>query len=66
MGDGSSKDPVKGWGGWTYHYTVNQEDPKGLKDFEVKNSRLGSIVLDSSINPYGKHVLYIRFLLQYN
>jgi len=52
--------------GWTYHYTLNQEDPKGLKDFEVKNSRLGSIVLDSSINPYGKHVLYLRFLLQYN
>ena len=52
--------------GWTYHYTLNQEDPKGLKDFEVKNPRLGSIVLDSSINPYGKHVLYLRFLLQYN
>ena len=51
--------------GWTYHYTVNQEDPKGIKDFELKNPKLGSIVLDHSINPYGKHVLYLRFLLQY-
>jgi hypothetical protein len=52
--------------GWSYHYTANQEDPKGLKDFEVKNSKLGSIVLDYSTNPSGKHVLYMRFLLQYN
>ena len=51
--------------GWSYHYTVNQEDPKGIKDFELKNPKLGSIVLDHSINPYGKHVLYLRFLLQY-
>jgi hypothetical protein len=51
--------------GWTYHYTVNAEDPKGIKDLELKNSKLGSIVLDYSINPYGKHVLYLRFLLQY-
>ena len=51
--------------GWSYHYIVNQEDPKGIKDFELKNPKLGSIVLDHSINPYGKHVLYIRFLLQY-
>ena len=51
--------------GWTYQYTVNQEDPKGIKDLELKNSKLGSIVLDHSINPYGKHVLYLRFLLQY-
>jgi hypothetical protein len=52
--------------GWSYHYTVNTEDPKGIKDLELKNSRLGSIVLDYSINPYGKHVLYLRFLLQYS
>lgn len=51
--------------GWTYTYTVNVEDPKGIKDFELKNPKLGSIVLDHSINPYGKHVLYLRFLLQY-
>ena len=51
--------------GWSYHYIVNQEDPKGIKDFELKNPKLGSIVLDHSINPYGKHVLYLRFLLQY-
>lgn len=51
--------------GWTYTYIVNQEDPKGIKDFELKNPKLGSIVLDHSINPYGKHVLYLRFLLQY-
>jgi len=51
--------------GWSYHYTVNTEDPKGIKDFELKNSKIGSIVLDHSINPYGKHVLYLRFLLQY-
>ena len=51
--------------GWSYHYTVNQEDPKGIKDLELKNPKLGSIVLDHSINPQGKHVLYLRFLLQY-
>jgi hypothetical protein len=51
--------------GWTYNYIVNQEDPKGIKDFELKNPKLGSIVLDHSINPNGKHVLYLRFLLQY-
>ncbi len=52
--------------GWSYHYIANPEDMKGPKDFELKNSRLGSIVLDHSVNPYGKHVLYLRFLLQYN
>ena len=52
--------------GWSYSYTRNQEDPNGIKDLELKNSKLGSIVLDHSINPYGKHVLYLRFLLQYN
>lgn len=52
--------------GWIYHYTVNPEDPKGPKDFELKNAKLGSIVLDHSVNPYGKHVLYLRFLLQYD
>jgi hypothetical protein len=51
--------------GWSYMYTVNPEDPKGIKDLELKNPKLGSIVLDYSINPYGKHVLYLRFLLQY-
>jgi hypothetical protein len=52
--------------GWSYHYVVNPEDPKGPKDFELKSAKLGSIILDHSINPYGKHVLYLRFLLQYN
>ena len=52
--------------GWIYHYVVNPEDPKGPKDFELKSAKLGSIVLDHSVNPYGKHVLYLRFLLQYN
>lgn len=52
--------------GWVHHYTVNPEDPKGPKDFELKNAKLGSIVLDHSVNPYGKHVLYLRFLLQYD
>lgn len=51
--------------GWTYSYTINSEDPYGVKDFELKNPKLGSIVLDYSINPRGKHVLYLRFLLQY-
>jgi len=51
--------------GWTYSYTVNPEDPNGPKDLELRNPKLGSIVLDYSINPYGKHVLYLRFLLQY-
>ena len=51
--------------GWTYSYTINSEAPNGIKDLELKNSKLGSIVLDYSISPYGKHVLYLRFLLQY-
>ena len=51
--------------GWSYSYTVNPEEPNGLKDLEVKNAKLGSIILDYSINPYGKRVLYLRFLLQY-
>jgi len=51
--------------GWTYSYTINSEDPYGVKDFELKNPKLGSIILDYSINPRGKHVLYLRFLLQY-
>ena len=51
--------------GWSYSYTVNPEETNGLKDFEVKNAKLGSIILDFSINPYGKRVLYLRFLLQY-
>lgn len=51
--------------GWSYNYTINQEDPKGIKDLELKNPKLGSIVLDHSINPKGRHVLYLRFLLQY-
>jgi hypothetical protein len=51
--------------GWVYTYTTNAEDPKGIKDVEIKHPKIGSIVLDHSINPYGKHVLYLRFLLQY-
>jgi hypothetical protein len=51
--------------GWTYDYSVNTEDPQGPKDLEVKNPKLGSIILDYSINPYGRRVLYLRFLLQY-
>ena len=52
--------------GWTYEYIANPEDPHGPMDFELKSAKLGSIVLDNSVNPAGKHVLYLRFLLQYN
>ena len=51
--------------GWSFSYIVNAEEPNGLKDLEVNNAKLGSIILDYSINPYGKRVLYLRFLLQY-
>jgi len=51
--------------GWTYSYSVNTEDPYGPKDMEVKNPKLGSIILDYCVNPYGRRVLYLRFLLQY-
>ena len=60
------KDVFQASDGWSYSYTVNPEDPYGLKDFEVKSAKLGSIILDFSINPYGKRVLYLRFLLQYS
>jgi hypothetical protein len=59
------KQDFTGSEGWSYHYSINQEDAKGMKDLEIKNSKLGSIILDHSINPQGKHVLYMRFLLQY-
>ena len=52
--------------GWVYNYIPNHDNPKGPKDFELKNSKLGSVVLDHSINPQGKQVLYLRFLLQYD
>jgi hypothetical protein len=60
------KEDFKPDDGWTYSYTVNTEDPQGPRDLEVKNSKLGSIILDYSINPYGRRVLYLRFLLQYS
>ncbi|MFN8309488.1 MAG: hypothetical protein U0T73_05945 [Chitinophagales bacterium] len=64
--EGKLKEEFKLTEGWTYHYIVNRDNPNGLKDFELKNPKLGSIVLDHSVNPYGRQVLYLRFLLQYD
>ncbi|MFN8276758.1 MAG: hypothetical protein U0T84_04705 [Chitinophagales bacterium] len=64
--EGKLKEDFKLTEGWTYHYIINRDNPNGPKDFELKNSKLGSVVLDHSVNPYGKQVLYLRFLLQYD
>lgn len=51
--------------GWMASCIPNKES-KALSDLEFTNDRYGSIVLDYSKNPNGKHILYLRFLLYSN
>lgn len=38
-------------------------DKSNLSDFEIRNDRYGSVILDYCKTPKGKHILYLRFLL---
>lgn len=51
--------------GWVSSCIVNKES-KALSDLQFNNDKYGSIVLDYSKNPKGKHILYLRFLLYSN
>lgn len=51
--------------GWTVAYSPNTDKTKPA-DMEMKNSKIGSVVLDYHVNPKGASVLYFRFLLYYN
>lgn len=51
--------------GWVASCIPNKES-KQLSDLEFTNERYGSIILDYSKNPNGKHILYLRFLLYSN
>ncbi len=51
--------------GWVSSCIANKES-KALSDLEFTNDKYGSIVLDYSKNPKGKHILYLRFLLYSN
>ncbi len=51
--------------GWVTSCLPNKESGL-LSDLEVKNEKYGSIVLDYSKSPKGRHVLYLRFLLYSN
>lgn len=51
--------------GWTVAYSPNSDKSKPA-DMEIKNSKIGSVVLDYHVNPKGTSVLYFRFLLYYN
>ena len=51
--------------GWVASCIPNKES-KLLSDLEFTNDLYGSIVLDYSKNPNGKHILYLRFLLYSN
>lgn len=48
--------------GWKASCIVNKES-KTLSDLEFTNDRYGSVVLDYSKSPKGRHILYLRFLL---
>jgi hypothetical protein len=51
--------------GWTVVYSPNTDKTKPA-DMEIKNPKIGSVVLDYHTNPRGQSVLYFRFLLYYN
>ncbi len=51
--------------GW-YASCLPNTDGSKLSDLEFRNDKLGSIILDYSRSPSGKHVLYLRFLLYSN
>ena len=48
--------------GWVASCIANPES-KTLSDLQFSNDKYGSIILDYSKNPRGKHILYLRFLL---
>jgi hypothetical protein len=39
------------------------KDKSHLPDLEFRNDKFGAVILDHSLNPKGRHVLYLRFLL---
>ena len=47
--------------GWEGRCLPNTDDSK-LSDLEYKHPKYGSVILDYSRNPKGKHVLYLRFV----
>lgn len=51
--------------GWVASCVANKES-KALSDLQFNNDKYGSIILDYSKNPKGKHILYLRFLLYSN
>ncbi len=51
--------------GWTASCLANKES-KVLSDLQFSNDKYGSVILDYSKNPKGKHILYLRFLLYSN
>ncbi|MFN8322825.1 MAG: hypothetical protein U0T74_09225 [Chitinophagales bacterium] len=48
--------------GWIASCIKNSES-KNLSDLEFRNDKYGSVILDYSKNPNGKHILYLRYLL---
>lgn len=48
--------------GWVATCIPNKES-KTVSDLQFTNNRYGSVILDYSKNPKGKHILFIRFLL---
>ena len=52
----SSKD------GWIASCIKNSES-KSISDLEFRNDKYGSVILDYSKNPNGRHILYLRYLL---
>ena len=48
--------------GWTGTCLPNYDKSK-ISDFEMRNDRYGSVILDYCKTPKGKHILYLRFLL---
>ncbi len=51
--------------GWKASCILNKES-KTLSDLEFTNDHYGSVILDYSRSPKGRHILYLRFLLYSN
>lgn len=58
-------DSFKSSEGWNSVCLPNKESSL-LPDLEFKNEHLGSIILDYSRNPKGRHILFLRFLFYSN
>lgn len=48
--------------GWIGTCLPNYDKSK-ISDFEIRNDKYGSVILDYCQTPKGKHILYLRFLL---